>query len=168
MPDREADTEGLRHDEPQDRGRRGAALGLWAGLVGFALVVMLWRQEVAPGSGSTGGLAAVGAVALLMAIWWMTEAVPIPVTSLAPMVLLPVFAGEPFDLARVAANYANWQVFLFFGGFLVAVAMEVSGLHRRIALTTVRAIGRGPGASCSGSWWPPRFFPCGSATPRRR
>jgi sodium-dependent dicarboxylate transporter 2/3/5 len=60
------------------------------------------------------------------------------------LVLLPLLAGPSFDLARVAANYANWRVFLYFGGFLIAIAMETSGLHRRIALYTVRAIGTEP------------------------
>ncbi|NKB88009.1 MAG: DASS family sodium-coupled anion symporter [Acidobacteria bacterium] len=115
----------------------------WGGIVVAALVFVFWRPEVGS-QADPRQLAAVAALALLMATWWISEAVPIPVTSLLPLVLLPVLAGAPFDLSRVAANYANWRVFLYFGGFLIAIAMETSGLHRRVALYTVRAIGTRP------------------------
>lgn len=117
--------------------------GLIVGSAGFVFLGFVW-QPSAPAGADPDALAATGAVAFLMAVWWMTEAVPIPVTSLLPLVLLPLLAGPPFDLARVAANYGDWQVFLFFGGFLLAIALEDSGVHRRMALLTVRAIGTRP------------------------
>jgi len=82
------------------------------------------------------------AIALWMAIWWLTEAVPIPVTALLPVVLYPltgVMAGK-----EVAPVYFNWIIFLFLGGFMVALAMEKWALHRRIALRIITAIGGGP------------------------
>jgi sodium-dependent dicarboxylate transporter 2/3/5 len=112
-------------------------------LAAAGAIVLLWRPAVSPPGDAT-QIAAVAAMTVLMATWWISEAVPIPVTSLLPLVLLPLLAGPPFDLARVAANYANWRVFLYFGGFLIAISMETSELHRRIALYTVRAIGTQP------------------------
>ncbi|MDR5656996.1 DASS family sodium-coupled anion symporter [Halodesulfurarchaeum sp. HSR-GB] len=75
---------------------------------------------------------AVLASTLWIATWWVTEAAPIPVTSLLPIVLFPVCGVTSAEGAT--APYANPIVFLFLGGFLVALAIERWGLHRRIAL----------------------------------
>ena len=115
----------------------------WGGIFAALAIATLWRPDV-PSPAEPSQVAAVAAMVVLMATWWISEAVPIPVTSLLPLVLLPLFAGDPFDLTRVSSNYANWRVFLYFGGFLIAISMETSGLHRRIALYTVRAIGTRP------------------------
>ncbi len=115
----------------------------WGGIFAAVAIATLWRPDV-PSPADPAQVAAVAAMVVLMATWWISEAVPIPVTSLLPLVLLPLLAGAPFDLARVSANYANWRVYLYFGGFLIAISMETSGLHRRIALYTVRAIGTRP------------------------
>lgn len=82
------------------------------------------------------------AVALWMAVWWITEALPIPVTALLPLVLFPVLGILP--MADAAAPYANEVIFLFMGGFFLAAGMEGSGLHRRVALTIIRRVGLGP------------------------
>lgn len=79
------------------------------------------------------------AIAGLMLSWWITEAVPMPVTSLLPMLLLPVLGISKLDEA--AAPYANPIVYLFMGGFIIAVAMERWNLHRRIALNIIRLTG---------------------------
>lgn len=84
----------------------------------------------------------VGAVGSLMAIWWMTEAMPLPVTSLMPIVLFPVLTE--ITPAEATTPYANPIVFLFLGGFLIAIAMQKWNLHRRIALLTLRAVGTQP------------------------
>lgn len=84
----------------------------------------------------------VGAVGSLMAVWWMTEAMPLPVTSLMPIVLFPVLTE--ITPAEATAPYANPIVFLFLGGFLIAIAMQKWNLHRRIALLTLRAVGTQP------------------------
>ncbi|MBL0419297.1 DASS family sodium-coupled anion symporter [Ramlibacter sp. AW1] len=84
----------------------------------------------------------VAAVATLMAVWWMTEAVPLPVTSLLPIVLFPLMTDR--TVAQATAPYANPIVFLFLGGFLLAIAMQKVNLHRRIALLTLRAVGTHP------------------------
>lgn len=92
------------------------------------------------------------ATAVLMAVWWMTEAIPIPATALLPLIIFPLLvpAGD-FGSAEeavggvsvddVGASYGNNIIFLFMGGFLIAIAMQRWNLHRRIALLTVRAMG---------------------------
>ncbi|HSG46191.1 MAG TPA: DASS family sodium-coupled anion symporter [Longimicrobiales bacterium] len=82
------------------------------------------------------------AVALWMAAWWITEAVPIPVTALLPLVLFPGLGV--LSMADAAAPYANEVIFLFMGGFFLAAAMESCGLHRRVALGIIRKVGLGP------------------------
>ena len=79
------------------------------------------------------------AVTALVACWWITVAIPIPVTSLVPLVLLPVAGVLP--IKQAAIPYANPNVFLFMGGFIIALGIERWGLHRRIALHIVRWVG---------------------------
>lgn len=79
------------------------------------------------------------AMAVFMLGWWITEVVPIPLTALLPMVCLPLLGVG--DIKTAAAPYANPVVFLFFGGFMIALAMERWNLHRRIALNIVRWTG---------------------------
>ncbi|MDT8388871.1 MAG: SLC13 family permease, partial [Thiogranum sp.] len=67
-----------------------------------------------------------------MAVWWVTEAVPIPVTALLPVALLPLLGM--MDITSAAAPYANPLIFLFLGGFMIAAALQRWNLHRRIAL----------------------------------
>ncbi|MBW2733981.1 MAG: DASS family sodium-coupled anion symporter [Deltaproteobacteria bacterium] len=84
----------------------------------------------------------VTAVTLLMAIWWITEAIPIPATALLPIALYPVLGVMKSQDA--AAPYANHLIYLFMGGFLLAVTMERWNLHRRIALHTIALVGTSP------------------------
>lgn len=82
------------------------------------------------------------ATASLMAVWWMTEAIPIPATALVPLVFFPALGI--LDMSSAAAPYANDLIFLFMGGFFIAFAMERWGLHRRIALRIMTAVGTRP------------------------
>ncbi len=82
------------------------------------------------------------AMAILMAVWWITEAIPIPATAMLPVALFPVF-GIMTGKA-VAATYFNSIIFLFIGGFLMALAMQKWSLHRRIALRIILLVGTGP------------------------
>ena len=77
-----------------------------------------------------------------MAVWWMTEAIPIPATALLPLVVLPI-AGIG-TMRETAAPYANPIIFLFLGGFILAAGLEASGLHRRLALGIIRLAGTTP------------------------
>ena len=82
------------------------------------------------------------AVAILMALWWITEIVPLAITSLLPIILFPVLGVMNGKL--VASNYFNDIIFLFLGGFLFALAMQKWNLHRRIALKLLLLVGNSP------------------------
>ena len=84
------------------------------------------------------------AIALFMVTWWISEAVPIPATSLLPLVLFPLFGGG--TMQEAAAPYANPLIFLFMGGLLIATAMVRWNLHKRIALYIIRRVGTSPQA----------------------
>jgi sodium-dependent dicarboxylate transporter 2/3/5 len=75
----------------------------------------------------------------LMAAWWVTEALPIPVTSIIPLVLMPAFGIE--TMSGTSAYYGKPVIFLFLGGFLIAISLQKTGLHRRIALRLIRVLG---------------------------
>jgi sodium-dependent dicarboxylate transporter 2/3/5 len=112
-------------------------VGLYLGPA-LAVVILLFT-DLAPDQPAATRMAA---VAVWMAVWWMTEAVPLPVTALLPVVLLPllgIMSGK-----QVAPLYVNSIIFLFLGGFMVALAMERWGLHSRIALRIILLIGGGP------------------------
>jgi len=114
--------------------RRG---GLIVGLIAFVLVLLLPAPDgLSPAAWRT------AAVVVLMAIWWTTEAIPIAATAMLPLVLFPVLSV--LKMPETAARYANDIVFLSMGGFLIAVAMERSGLHRRMALAIVARVGTRP------------------------
>ncbi len=111
-----------------------ATFGLLAGPV-LALIVAL----LPPPAGLEPSAMWVAGLFLLMAIWWATEAIPMAVTSLLPLAILPLFGI--MDLKDVAAPYADPVVMLLLGGFLVALAIEKWNLHRRIALNVLRVSG---------------------------
>ncbi len=77
-----------------------------------------------------------------MALWWITEALPLAVTALLPLVLFPALGV--LSSRSVASDYGNHLIFLFLGGFMIAIAMERWGLHRRIALGLVARVGTRP------------------------
>ncbi len=83
------------------------------------------------------------AVALWMAIWWISEVLPLAITSLLPVILFPLLGI--MDGNKVSATYFNHVIFLFIGGFIVALAMQKWDLHKRIALKILINIGTGPG-----------------------
>ncbi|QNM84713.1 DASS family sodium-coupled anion symporter [Polaribacter pectinis] len=85
---------------------------------------------------------AVIAVAIWMVIWWITETVNIAVTALLPLILFPLL--KVMEIADVGANYGSPIIFLFFGGFILALALEKVSLHKRIALNIVKLTGTTP------------------------
>jgi len=114
-----------------------AAVGLLAGPVLFAAVLLLPLPD-----GMTPAGLHVAAVAVLMAVWWISGAIPIPATALLPIVLFPLLGV--MSGGKVTQAYAHHLIYLFLGGFLIAVTMEKWHLHRRIALYTVRLVGLTP------------------------
>ncbi|MCF8370136.1 MAG: DASS family sodium-coupled anion symporter [Bacteroidales bacterium] len=83
------------------------------------------------------------AVALLMAIWWVTEAIPLAATAMLPVALFPLLGVV--DGKTISAMYFNHLIFLFIGGFMMALAMQRWNLHKRIALSILLMIGVSPG-----------------------
>ncbi len=82
------------------------------------------------------------AIAVLMAVWWVTEALPISATALVPLVLLPLYGVS--GIREAAAPYANPVIILMLGGFLIALAMQRWNLHRRIAFNVLARFGKRP------------------------
>ncbi|MGK0254042.1 MAG: sodium-dependent dicarboxylate transporter 2/3/5 [Mariniflexile sp.] len=78
-------------------------------------------------------------ITLWMALWWVTEAVPIAVTALLPIILFPMTGA--IDLETTTASYGHKYIFLYMGGFMLAIAIEKWNLHKRIALNIIKIIG---------------------------
>ena len=121
-----------------------ARRGLWLGpaLAGLVLFV-----DPVSGEGGSAGTAT-AAIGVWMAVWWLTEALPIYATALLPLALFPL-AGVG-SMRESAAPYAHELIFLFMGGFMLALAMERTGLHRRFALVTLRLAGDRPANMIAG------------------
>ncbi len=108
--------------------------------LGFALFVFtILFIDLEPGKPIVTRMAA---VAVLMAVWWITDAIPLFATALLPIILYPllgIMKGK-----AIAPVYVNSTIFLFMGGFMIALTMENWNLHKRIALFIIRLIGGGP------------------------
>jgi sodium-dependent dicarboxylate transporter 2/3/5 len=85
---------------------------------------------------------------LLMAVFWIAEPIPIPATALLPLVLFPALGLG--DIRETAAPFANPIIFLFLGGFVIALAMQRWGLHRRVAIALIARLGTRPPAIVAG------------------
>lgn len=116
----------------------------WAGFISGPLLA-LFVYAFLPGA-DAGGLPHAGrataAIGVWMATWWMTEAIPLPATSLLPVILFPLSGVLP--ATQTLRPYASEIVFLFMGGFMIGLAMQRWNLHRRIALSIVRLVGTTP------------------------
>ena len=119
----------------------------WAGVVGGPIAFVAFLLLPVPEGLEPAGWRA-AAIGLLMAIWWVTEAIPIPATALLPVVLFPLFGVSSIEEATTP--YANPLIFLFLGGFLIAIAMQRWELHRRIALRIIYIVGTEPRALIAG------------------
>ena len=118
-------------------GLQRQTLGLVAGIVGFAAVLLLPTPAgMSPEAHKT------AAVAVLMICWWISEAVHIGVTGFVPIALFPLLGVT--SSSAVSAHYGNHLIFLFVGGFIIAQAMERWNLHRRIALAIIDRFGSRP------------------------
>jgi sodium-dependent dicarboxylate transporter 2/3/5 len=102
----------------------------------LAIVVYYWVPNENPKA------PIMAAIVVIMAMFWIFEVIPIPITSLLPLVLFPVF--EIADSKETAVFYGKDIIFLFLGGLILAQALQVSNLHKRLALNTVKLIGTNP------------------------
>ncbi len=116
---------------------RGFSWGFWLGVFLFVAGLLLPTTPGFPPVQRN-----ILALALLMGAWWMTEALPLGATALLPLALYPLLGV--MTTKEAAPNYANHLVFLFLGGFLIALAMQEWDLHKRIALHTIALMGSGP------------------------
>lgn len=111
--------------------------GFFTGIILFGILLLIPSPEgLSPEAWKT------AAVAVLMATWWITEALPIAATALIPIVLFPLF--DIASISDTTSPYANPLIFLFMGGFIIAIAMQTWDLHRRIALNIVSFVGVKP------------------------
>ena len=128
-------------------------IGLVAGPLLALLVYFALPVEYRAADGTTAPLTHAGRATLAMmawmATWWMTEAVEIEVTSLLPIALFPILGVMP--LGKTTANYGSDVIYLFLGGFVIALAIARCGLDRRIAFFTLRMVGTRPKAIVAGT-----------------
>lgn len=127
---------GVDEGEPKEYTTR-QKIGLGLGPVLFLLMLLLPTPAGMSDSGQK-----MAAVALLMATWWMCESIPIPATSLLPIALFPMLGIMSTKAAT--APYASHLIYLFMGGFIIALSMQRWDLHRRIAMNIVKAVGFSP------------------------
>ncbi len=112
-------------------------IGLFSGILSFLIVILF--IDLDPKNPS---VSYTFAIAILMAIWWVTEAIPLAITSLLPIVLFPLLGV--MNGKAVSSTYFNHVIFLFIGGFIVAIAMQKWNLHKRIALKILMYTGVSP------------------------
>lgn len=108
------------------------------GLIGGPLLGLLVYWLLSGETADHAGAAVIGCTAVV-AVYWITEALPLPATSLIPLFLLPMTGAAAID--KVAPSYGNPVVFMYMGGFVLALAIEKWNLHRRIALMIITAVG---------------------------
>lgn len=123
---------------PSQSGRpcnRSDAWASWGRGLGFALFLFIL---FVPGLVLPMPQRVVLGIALWMALWWITSAVPLYVTAFLPMLVFPLASINPF--AEVVSNYSDRLVYLLMGGFILAKAIEKTGLHERFALATLLAL----------------------------
>lgn len=113
-------------------------IGLVLGLLSFLFILLFIKLE--PGKPV---ITRAFAIAVLMAVWWTTEAIPLSITALLPVVLFPLLGV--LDGKEVSEAYFNHIIFIFIGGFIMALAIEKWNLHKRIALRILLWIGASPG-----------------------
>ncbi|WP_312715839.1 SLC13 family permease [Corynebacterium flavescens] len=148
-----AHAEGEDDCGPRPRAWRRQLIGLFTGLILALIVFFIFpSNSVETVLQSTGAdedttytheaLRTVAAVTILMGVWWMTEAIPLAATALIPLAVFPLFGVA--GIKDVGSPYASATIFLFMGGFLIALALQRWNIHRRMALAVVKIVGTSP------------------------
>lgn len=138
---------------PEKNAWRRQKIGLILGIIAGLIVLFIFpdgaAETVLESSGAdpekeytAAAMSVVAAVAVWMAIWWMTEAIPLAATALIPLAVFPLAGVAEFK--EVSAPYASSTIFLFMGGFMIALGIQRWNLHRRMALWVVKVIGTSP------------------------
>lgn len=140
-------TAGATGTTPGNEGGEAYGWRQWSGWILGPAALLLTLLIPPPDGLSPEGWRTAGA-GLLMAVFWITEPIPIPATALLPLVLFPALGLG--DIRATAAPYANPIIFLFLGGFVIALAMQRWHLHRRIAIALVGRLGTRPSAIVAG------------------
>ena len=109
-------------------------IGFWLGIISFLIILYLPNPE---GLLSEGRITA--AVFVLMGLWWAFEAIPLQITALMPLILFPLLNVE--EIGVISREYMNKVQFLFAGGFIIALAIQKWGLHKRVALNILKFSG---------------------------
>ncbi len=109
-------------------------IGLILGPLLFTITLLWFHPE-----GLSKEANAILACTLWVATWWITEAIPIAVTSLLPIILFPLTGG--LELSATTASFGHRYIFLYIGGFMLAIAIQRWNLHKRIALNIINLIG---------------------------
>lgn len=148
------EAEGFAAEAPEPGVNRRRIIGLIVGIVAAVAVFLLFPdnamdavREVGDAAEddadySLGAMRITAAVAVLMAVWWMTEAIPLAVTALVPLVAFPL--SQVIAVGDISGKYAEPTIFLFMGGFVLALGLQRWNVHRRLALAVVLAVGTRP------------------------
>lgn len=135
-PRLKSEPQGVKEEEPREYTTR-QKFGLVLGPVLFLAILLLPTP-----TGMTPEGKKMAAVALLMACWWMCESIPIPATSLLPIALFPLLGI--MHINQATAPYSSHLIYLFMGGFIIALSMQRWNLHRRIAMNIIKVVGFAP------------------------
>ena len=148
-----------KHDVEQSEGEKKISkvrlIGLFGGVILGAIVYFLIPRDavdiitqsvgadvIEEEEMNVGAVYLVAGIAVMMAIWWMTEAISLAATAMVPLVLFPLLGVN--DYAGTAGSYASDTIYLFMGGFILAIAMQRWHFDRRVALGIVRIVGVKP------------------------
>lgn len=136
-----------------------AQLGLWIGpLFGLLIYWIAPETQDAASDGLSPAGRIVAGVGAWMAVWWLSEALPLAATALVPVAVLPLLTAGEISVRTAAAAYAHEMVLLFLGGFILGRAIEHVDLHRRVALTAIRFAGTRPHQLIAAFMWTGAFL----------